>query len=69
MDPHWILEPGESRVFKVEFRPPAEGRYKTDFLLTLMDNAEATFKIEVEGLADVPRIDMSPEVLFDKVSH
>lgn len=68
LEVRWTLQLRESREFKLEFRPTKEGNFESEFLLTLVDNADETFKIRVEGAADVPRLDVTPASVFDRVS-
>lgn len=65
--PRWNLGPNEFAKFKIQFKPTDEGHFKSEFLLTLLDNAKATYKIAVEGVADIPRLNMTPRCVFDRV--
>uniref|UniRef100_A0ABD2WU23 HYDIN/VesB/CFA65-like Ig-like domain-containing protein n=1 Tax=Trichogramma kaykai TaxID=54128 RepID=A0ABD2WU23_9HYME len=63
-----ILEPSESKEFKVVFKPIQEGQFKHEFILALMDNPEKTFKIKTLGDAEIPRLNMTPYSIFSKVA-
>ncbi|XP_031785390.1 hydrocephalus-inducing protein homolog isoform X3 [Nasonia vitripennis] len=62
-----ILQPRESRKFKLKFSPMEVGQFKEEFVLGLIDNADTIFKIKVEGIADIPKLYMTPDFVFDKV--
>ncbi|XP_058802835.1 hydrocephalus-inducing protein homolog [Phymastichus coffea] len=67
LEPHWILSPRKSQKFKVNFQASKSGRYESEFFLILLDNPAATFKISVEGVADIPRLDFTPIAIFNAV--
>ena len=69
LDARLSLQPGESRKLRVTFTPSERGRFKGEFTVALMNNPNVKFTIRVEGLAQVPRLDMTPGLVFDRVSE
>lgn len=67
LEAHWILQPRTSQKFKVSFQASKSGQYENEFFFTLLDNPAATFRISVEGVADIPRLDATPIAIFNAV--
>lgn len=67
LEAQMILQPRESRKFKLKFSPTEVGQFKEEFVLGLIGNADTIFKIKIEGMADVPKLNMAPDSVFDRV--
>ena len=69
LKPTWILQPFESQTYRVRFFPDKVGFYRENFFLTIVDSIDKTYSVIVEGVSDIPRIDMNPSVIFSRVIY
>lgn len=69
LKPTWILQPYECQTYKVRFFPDRIGHYREDFSLSIVDSIDKTYNIKVEGVSDIPRINMDASVIFSSVSY
>lgn len=67
LKPTTILQPFESQSYKVRFFPDKVGQYREQFSLTIANSLDKTYIIKVEGVSDIPRINMDPSFIFNKV--
>ncbi|XP_015436069.1 PREDICTED: hydrocephalus-inducing protein-like [Dufourea novaeangliae] len=67
LKPRWILQPNETQTFKVRFQPKETGLYDEIYAVTIADGNNVTYEVNINGVADIPRLDMNPESIFDKV--
>ncbi|XP_053973139.1 hydrocephalus-inducing protein-like [Hylaeus volcanicus] len=66
--PRWILQPNETRRFKIRFQPQEIGVFDEIYALTIADGNNITYEVNVNGIADVPRLDMNPDVIYSKTA-
>lgn len=63
----WILQPKESMTWKVEYYPTAVGESNETYAIEI-PFWRYKYEIKCRGICDVPAIDMTPEILFEKVA-
>ncbi|XP_017794374.1 PREDICTED: uncharacterized protein LOC108575943, partial [Habropoda laboriosa] len=66
--PRWILLPNESHRFKIRFQPEEVGHYSETYALTILDGNNVTYEVSVNGVADIPRIDINPYIIFPHIT-
>ncbi|XP_033221021.1 hydrocephalus-inducing protein homolog [Belonocnema kinseyi] len=69
LKPTWILQPYECQTYIVRFFPDRIGHYREDFSLSIVDSIDKTYNVKVEGISDIPRINMDASVIFSSVKH
>ncbi|EFN85831.1 Hydrocephalus-inducing protein [Harpegnathos saltator] len=69
LKPRWILQSGESQKFKIRYQPEEMGTHRHTYALSVIDGDDITYEINVSGIADVPGLDMNPNVVFSKVEE
>ena len=69
LKPTWVLQPNECQTYKVRFFPDKVGHYREDFSLSIVNSIDKTYNISVEGVSDIPRINMNACALFSKVRY
>lgn len=67
LKPRWILQPNESRSFKIRFQPEETGLYEETYALTILGGNNVTYELKVTGIADIPRLDTNPPTIFTRV--
>lgn len=68
LKPRWILGSNESQRFKIRYQPEEVGIHRHTYALSIVDGDGITYDINVHGVADIPRLDMNPNVIFSKVT-
>lgn len=65
--PRLILQSNEKKRFKLRYRPIEIGDHQKTYTFSIVDNPHTTYHIEVNGIATIPRLDMNPNIIFEKV--
>nr|KAF7425254.1 hypothetical protein H0235_007692 [Vespula pensylvanica] len=65
--PRLILQSNEKKRFKLRYRPIEIGDHQKTYTFSIVDNPHTTYHIEVNGLATIPRLDMNPNIIFEKI--
>lgn len=65
--PRWILQSNESQRFKIRYQPEEVGIHQQMYQLSIIDGSGTTYDINVYAIADIPRLDMNPNIMFSKV--
>ncbi|XP_043251741.1 hydrocephalus-inducing protein-like [Colletes gigas] len=68
LKPRWILQPNESQKFKIRFQPEETGLYDETYALTIVDGNNLTYEVKINGIADIPRVDMNPNNIYTKTA-
>lgn len=63
LSPRKVLQPGEKQYYKVIFKPTTCGTFSHTFNMELA-SWKSSYSISCVGNADIPKIDMTPAVLF-----
>lgn len=58
-----LLQPGQKYFFKVNFCPTLVGAYNYNIGIEIV-GCKTKYNLQCDGLCDIPRIDMSPSILF-----
>lgn len=67
LKPRWILQPNETQKFKIRYQPQEIGTHQQTYTLSIVNGNDITYDINIHGIADVPRLDMNPNIIFSKV--
>ncbi|KAK2576816.1 hypothetical protein KPH14_005450 [Odynerus spinipes] len=62
------LRPNEKKSFKIRYRPLEVGDYEEAYVLSIVDHPCTSYRVQVDGVAAVPRLDMNPNVIFPKIT-
>nr|XP_034173204.1 hydrocephalus-inducing protein homolog isoform X3 [Osmia lignaria] len=65
----WILLPKECHRFKIRFQPEVTGFHEQMYAFTIVDGNNITYQVNVNGIADVPKLDMNPKTIFAKTAN
>lgn len=68
LKPRWILQPNEIQKFKIRYQPEEIGTHRQTYALSIVDSNDITYDINIHGIADIPRLDMNPNIIFSKVT-
>jgi len=66
LKPRWILQPKESCKFKIRYQPEEVGFHQQTYTLCII-GSDITYDINIQGIADIPTLDMNPKTIFSKV--
>ncbi|KAI4504415.1 hypothetical protein M0802_000886 [Mischocyttarus mexicanus] len=67
LKPRLILRSNEKKQFKFRYRPLEMGDHKEIYTLSVVDNPNTTYRIEVNGISAVPKLEMNPRIIFPKI--
>lgn len=59
LKPRCMLLPNEVRRFRIRFEPEETMHYQETYALTILDGNNATYEVNVNGIADVPRLELN----------
>lgn len=62
---HWLLQPNESVNLTIRFNPMTPGEFKRSLCLSTTNGNN--YFLSMEGIADIPAINMSPDIMFKTV--
>ncbi|XP_046822171.1 hydrocephalus-inducing protein-like [Vespa crabro] len=65
--PRLILQSNEKKRFKLRYCPIEMGDHRQSYTFSIVDNPHTTYHIEVNGIASIPRLDMNPYIIFEKI--
>lgn len=66
-EPRIVLQPRESRKFKIYFSPKSTHHFEEKYELGILNSDQRFFKIRANGSGAIPRVDMTPSRVFKKV--
>lgn len=67
LKPRLILRSNEKKRFKLRYRPIEMGDHRQSYTFSMVDNPGTTYQVEINGITSIPRLDMNPYVIFEKV--